>query len=235
MSENTYLQLKSGLIENITRGDYKPNDRLPSQRELSKQYNLSHMSVRRAINELITEGVIYAHAGKGLYVAEPKLQAELGPLYSFTEDMALRGMKASSRILNAGIISASTMLANTLHVVVGTPLIQLRRLRLADDEPMAIQTAYLPHARCPNLLQHDLEHESLFAILRQHYGLRIDDAQTAAEAELAGDEEATLMNLTLPAALLVTEQVTFLEGGDPIEYTRTVYRADRYRLRIGKI
>ena len=101
--EKTYLQLKEDLIAEIMRGTYQPHERLPSQRELGERYDLSHMTVRRAINELIREGVIYARQGKGLYVAEPKVQAELGPLYGFTEDMMLRGMKASSRTLDARI------------------------------------------------------------------------------------------------------------------------------------
>lgn len=234
MNENTYLQLKEDLIAEIMRGAYKPHDRLPSQRELGEEYGLSHMTVRRAINELISEGVIYARQGKGLFVAEPKQEAELGPLYSFTEDMALRGMKASSRVLEAGIVSASTMLAHTLQVVIGAPLVLLERLRLADNEPMAIQTAYLPQALCPGLLEHDLDNGSLYQLLRGHYHLNLADSQTAAGADLASEKEAELLRLTLPAALLVTEQITYLDSGKPIEFVRSVYRGDRYRLRTGK-
>lgn len=234
MSENTYLQLKEDLIAEIMRGAYKPHDRLPSQRELGEEYGLSHMTVRRAINELISEGVIYARQGRGLFVAEPKQEAELGPQYSFTEDMAMRGMKASSRVLEASIISASTMLANTLQVVIGAPLFYLQRLRLADGEPMAIQTAYLPQARCPGLLEHDLNDRSLYQLLRTHYQLNMVDSQTAVGADLASETEAELLRLRLPAALLVTEQITYLDNGKPIEFVRSVYRGDRYRLRTGK-
>ena len=234
MSENTYLQLKEDLIAEIVRGAYKPHDRLPSQRELGEEYGLSHMTVRRAINELISEGVIYAQQGRGLFVAEPKQEAELGPLYSFTEDMALRGMKASSRVLEASIVSASTMLANTLQVVIGAPLFYLQRLRLADDEPMALQTAYLPQARCPGLLEHDLNDRSLYQLLRTHYQLNLADSQTAVGADLASETEAERLRLRLPAALLVTEQITYLDNGKPIEFVRSVYRGDRYRLQTGK-
>lgn len=234
MNEKTYLQLKENLIAEIVRGTYKPHERLPSQRELGEEYSLSHMTVRRAINELIQEGVIYAKQGQGLYVAEPKVQAELGPLYSFTEDMRLRGMKASSRTLQARITTASTMLAHTLQVVVGAPLVHFHRLRLADGMPMALQTIYLPHALCPDLLEHDLEKGSLYEILRLHYGLHLESAESAAVADLASEEEAALLQLTTPAALLVTEQLTYLDSGVPIEFARSIYRADRYRLQIVK-
>lgn len=234
MNEKTYLQLKEELIAEIMHGTYKPHQRLPSQRELGEEYGLSHMTVRRAINELIREGVIYAEQGRGLYVAEQKQQAELGPLYGFTEDMMLRGMKASSQTLQARMITASTMLAHTLQVVVGAPLIHFHRLRLADDEPMALQIIYLPHALCPGLLEHDLEKGSLYEILRLQYGLQLASAESAASADLASEEEAVLLKLTMPAALLVTEQITYLDNGMPVEYARSVYRGDRYRLQIVK-
>src|SRR5690606_10887842 len=108
---------------------------------------------RRAINELIQEGTIYGRQGSGLFVAEPKRDAELGPLISFTEDMRLRGMTALSKLLDARLVSASTSLANMLGVVVGHPLVFIRRLRLADNEPMAIQSTFLPSSMVPGLLE----------------------------------------------------------------------------------
>src|SRR5690606_30941928 len=109
-------------------------------------------------------------------------------------------------------------------VVVGQPLVCLRRLRLADNEPMAIQTAYLPSLLCPGLLDLDLNNASLYAVLHSHYGLRIDDSESAAGADMTTEEEATLLGVTHPAALLVTEQITFLDTGAPIEFVRSLYR-----------
>jgi GntR family transcriptional regulator len=234
MRIKTYLQVKEDIIANILNGNYKPYDRLPSQRALAEEYGLSHMTIRRAINELKREGFIHAQQGRGLFVAEPKQEAELGPLLGFTEDMALRGMKASSQVLEAKIVNASTILAHTLKVVVGTPLVHLKRLRLADNEPMAIQSTYLPHALCPGLLKHNLETRSLFSVLRDDYALHLADSENAVSAELASAEEAELLKLIPPAALLVTEQITYIDGGQPIEYVRSQYRGDRYRMRIGR-
>lgn len=232
MSAKTYLQLKEDLAAAILKETYKPHQRLPSQRKLGEDYGLSHMTVRRAINELIREGMIYARQGHGLFVADRRQQAELGPLYGFTEDMTLRGMNASSHTLEASMVAASTMLAHTLRVVVGAPLVYLHRLRLADDEPMAIQSVYLPHALVPDLLDYDLENRSLYEILRLRYGLRLSSAESAAGAELATADEAARLKLTLPAALLVTEQVSYLDNGQPVEFARSVYRGDRYRFQI---
>lgn len=230
MSEHPYLKLKDEIIAGIASGAYKPHSKLPSQRDLGDDFGLSHMTVRRAINELIQEGLIYARQGSGLFVAEPKRDAELGPLIGFTEDMKLRGMAASSRLLDRRIVSASTMLATTLRVVVGQPLVFLRRLRFADNEPMGIQSTFLPASLVPGLLDIELENISLYELLRTRFAVRMVDAQTSASAELASEEEAELLQLPLPAALLVTEQVTFIEGGQPIEFARSLYRGDRYRL-----
>ena len=232
MAEHPYLRLKEGIIAGVAEGRFAPHTRLPSQRELREDYGVSHMTVRRAINELIREGVIYARQGSGLFVAESKADAELGPLIGFTEDMRLRGMTASSRVLERRIIAASTILANALEIRVGQPLLLLRRLRLADGEPMAVQNAFLPSLRFPGLLDHDLDDVSLYEILRDTYGVRLTHADSAAGAELASVEDAALLNLVPPAPLLVTEQITHGADGQPVEFARSVYRGDRYKLQL---
>jgi GntR family transcriptional regulator len=192
---------------------------------------MSHMTVRRAIGELLHEGVIYAIPGKGLYVTEPKQDAE--PLLrGFTEDMTQRGMVASSQVLAAEVVGASTVLSSALGVPIGTALVYLRRLRLADGAPVAVQGSYLPQMLCPRLLEHDLGHNSLFDLLRNVYRLRLVDGTTTVEAALADAEHAKLLGLHLPAPLLIVEQLTYLDSGQAIEFVRTAYRADRYRMRV---
>jgi GntR family transcriptional regulator len=227
-----YAQLKESLIAAIERGEHAPGGQIPSQRILCERYGMSHMTVRRAINDLLNEGVIYGIPGKGLYVTERKQDAEAGPLIGFTEDMAQRGMVASSQVLAAEIVGASTVLASALGVEVGAPLVHLRRLRLADGEPMALQGSYLPHTLCPGLLAHDLVSRSLFGLLRGEYDLTLVDGTTTVEAALAGEEQARLLGLQPAAPLLIVEQLTRLDTGQAIEFVRTAYRADRYRLRV---
>ena len=226
-----YAQLKEQIIDAIVRGDLTPGDQIPSQRALCEDYRMSHMTVRHAINELLHEGVIYAIPGKGLYVTEPKQDAE-PPLRGFTEDMSQRGMLASSQVLAAEVVGASTVLSSALSVPIGTALVYLRRLRLADGAPMAVQGSYLPQALCPGLLEHDLGRGSLFDLLRNVYRLRLADGTTVVEAALADAEHAKLLGLRVPAPLLVVEQLNYLESGQAIEFVRSAYRADRYRLRL---
>jgi GntR family transcriptional regulator len=225
-----YAQLKQSILELIAQGTYGIGDQLPSQRELIDEYGVSHMTVRRAINELIQEGVIHAIPGKGTFVRDPKQQAEAIPLRGFTEEMEKRGLKASSRLLAAESIFASAMLSRIFGTSVGEPLFYLRRLRLGDEEPIAVQSAYLRAAYCPGLLSYDLEQRSLYEILHRDYGLTFSRGSFSFEAVLADEEMAALLGGSLPLALLVSEQLTFIENEIPIEFVRSAYRGDRYRI-----
>jgi GntR family transcriptional regulator len=227
-----YEQLKESLVADIARGALAPGDQIPSQRALGERHGMSHMTVRRALNELIADKVLTAIPGKGLFVAEPKAEAEAGRLVGFTEDMARRGWHASSRVVSAALVSASPILASGLGVSLGDPLVYLYRLRLVDGEPMALQSCFLPHARCPGLLEHDFAQQSLFAVLRTTYGLRLASSHAMVEAALATDQQAALLGMELPAPILVTEQITLLDDGTPIEFVRSQYRGDRYRLSL---
>jgi GntR family transcriptional regulator len=229
-----YAQLKEAWIAAIAEGEYSPGDRLPSQRALAEKYNASHMTVRRAINELIHEGVIYAIGGKGIYVAEQKQDAAVEPLMGFTEYMGHRGMAASTRVLQAELQPASTVVSRALDVEVGTPLVYLRRLRLADDLPVGIQSSYLPHDLCPGLLARDFKQGSLFTTLREDYNLRLTHYSVVIEAGVADEEQASLLGITVRDAVpvLIDEQITYSDNGRPVEFVRSIYRGDRFRLRL---
>lgn len=232
MAAPLHIRLKEDVITAIRTGSYPPGSQLPSQRELGVQYAASHMTVRRAIDELLHEGVITSIPGRGLFAAVPRQQAETSPLLSFSADMRQRGLTPSSVLLDAQITSASTVIGQVLRVAVGTAIIYLRRLRQADCEPIAVQTAYLPATYCPELLDEDLTNGSLFELLRQNYGLQLAASDSTVTCALADAETAELLGLTLPAAVLVTEQLTLLEDGTPIEFVRSSYRGDRYEIRL---
>jgi GntR family transcriptional regulator len=227
-----YAQLKEALIAAIQRGELAPGDQLPSQSKLREQYRMSHMTVRRAINELISEGVIYSIPGKGSYVAERKLPSMSGALVGFYEHMRRINKVPSNRLLEAKIVSASTILASRLGIESGLPLVYIRRLRLVDGIPMSIAMSYLPHFLCPGLLTHDLVNGSLFAILRDVYGLSMAASRSTIGAALANEEQAQLLEIARPAALITEEQVTYLGSGQAIEFSRSVIRGDRYCVQL---
>jgi len=230
--QSLHSQLKEALIAMISNEALKPGDQLPTQKELGIQYEMSHMTVRRALDELIKEGVISSVQGKGLYVTSQTLATDIGYLVSFDEQILRLGMKPTKRVLCGEIIPASTVLAQMLKVDVGIPLVSLERLLLANETPVAIIIAYLPHHLCPGLLSHDLEKGSMFGILRQVYGLQLSGAVSIVQTVLANKKQANLLQIQRPTALLSREQQTYLSDGKIIEFSRSFMRGDNYHIRV---
>ena len=225
-----YAQLHDLLRERVLSGELPANSQLPSERELCRTYGVSRITVRRAMAQLLSDGLICTQVGKGTYVAQARLQEELRPLSSFTEDMRRRGLVPTSHVLGQGVMRADALQAAILRVPEGTEVIALRRLRLANDVPIALQLSWLPHQLCPGLLRHDLAQRSLYDVLAREYHLRLTRAETDIEAALADAEEAKLLQLARPAAVLISRQTTYLESEAVIEFTRSVFRGDRYVL-----
>jgi GntR family transcriptional regulator len=225
-----YAQLKAAIIDKIRNGALKPGARIASQRDLSEEFAMSHMTVRRALNELLNAGIIYTIPGKGMYVSSEKVEAESSPFVSFSDEMQRRGLQSSSKVIEATVVVTNMALAQIFKLEIGSQLYLLHRLRLADGEAIALQKAYLPYARFPELLKHDFSVESLYTVLRQDYGVAFTRSTYAIEAALAEEWEAKQLKLSLPSALLITEQITEEEDGTVIEHARSIYRADRYKM-----
>lgn len=225
--EPLYIRLKETIIRDIETGELKPGDRLLSQRELCLKFEMSHMTVRRAIDDLIAEGVIFAIPGKGLYVSSKKHPAET-TMIGFSGEMTTRGYTVSSRILDKGLIPASTVIARALDIQAGSELAFLYRLRLVNNEPISIQYSYLVHRHCPGILDLIHENTSLYSVLREAYRIELVNILTTVESTLAQKNQADLLGLQLPAALMIIEQINNREGRQAVEYSRLAYRGDRY-------
>jgi GntR family transcriptional regulator len=223
-------KLKEILRQQIVTNQLSAHERLPSERELCDQYNISRTTVRRALADLLNEGLIYTTVGKGTYVAAPQMKEQLQPLSSFTEDITRRGLQPSSRLLRAEVQNANDEQAARLCLPRGAEVVSLYRLRLADGKPIALQLTWLPHHLCPDLLRFDMAQQSLYYILRVEYLLKLARADTTIMAALAYAEECRLLLLSPPAAVLISQQSTYLENDTLIEYTHSVFRGDRYKL-----
>lgn len=224
-----YAQLRDTLRADLLAGRLRAHEQLPSERELCARFHVSRMTVRQALLDLAREGLIYSRAGKGTFASDPKIDQQLKTLSGFSQDMRSRGSVPSSRVLEAKTERADVRLARILKLSPGDKVIVLTRVRLSDSIPLAIETAHLPHALCPHLLRHDFARESLYAVLEREYGYRLTRAEQTIEAALARPREAALLQLTLPAPVLVMERLTYTDQGVLIEYVHSIYRGDRYK------
>lgn len=226
-----YLQIKQLIISEINSGRLQPDQRLPSERELSEQFQVGRMTVRQALNELLHEGKIYTRMGKGTFVLSPKIDQQLRALTGFSQDVCIRGKQPSSRVLVAKVVPASPVVANALRILPGAEVTLLTRLRLSDGLPLALESAHLPFAPFPNLLSHNFAIESLYHVLKVDYGVTLVHAEQTIEAALATPDEIALLSLIPPAAVLRMERLTFNQDGQPVEYVPSTYRGDRYKFR----
>lgn len=223
-----YMQLKRLLEHQVIDGSLPPHSRVPSERELSEQYAISRMTARQALAELIQDGRLYTSAGKGTFVAEPKIQQSLQALTSFSEEMRARGLRPTTQLIRREKLPATATTAACLRVSEGTPVVCIERLRLADAEPMALETACLSFTGAERLLRLDLD-GSLYDVLQAQFGLVPAEAVQEFEALLAQPRERTLLHLPEGAPVLKLKRTTFDDQSRPFEYVQSVYRSDRYR------
>jgi GntR family transcriptional regulator len=225
-----HVQLANVLREQVLNHQLQPEERLPSERELCEMYGISRITVRQALNTLTQEGLVYSTAGKGTFIAGSALDEELQPLSSFTQDMERRGMRSTSHVLDTSIFPADDFWADRFKMPRGAEVVYLHRLRLGDGLPVSVQHTYLPHHLCPNLLAVDFSAHSLYDVLGREYHYHLTHSDTLIEAALADFEEADLLKLQMPAAVLISEQSTYLDTGVIIEITRSIFNAERYKL-----
>jgi GntR family transcriptional regulator len=227
-----YIQIKELLQKQIESGQYTVGSRLPSERELARRHDVSRMTARQALRALVQEGVTYSRIGKGTFVSAPKINQEWQALTSFSEDMRQRGIQPGSRVLSTEIRPAGTEIAACLHLAPGTEIIVLKRVRLADDRPLALEMTHLPHRLCPGLLeQHDFARDSLYEVLRREYGWTLAWADQVIETRLPEKSECCALELDEKTPVLNLTRVTFNEQDQPVEFVRSVHRGDQYRLR----
>jgi GntR family transcriptional regulator len=225
-----YHQLYEILRQNIVRGEWQPDDMLPSEVELMERYNVSRITVRQALDELVNEGLIYRQRGRGTFVAHPTVDQALTRIISFTEDMRQRGFTPGTEVLFSGLEPAPPEVAEKLQLEPGVELVRLDRLRLADNEPMSIEESHLVHRTCPGILQHDYAANPLREVLEQHYGIRLVRAKQIIRAIAAPRKIADKLSIPVNAPLLYIERISYSQQNIPIEFLRLYHRGDRYVL-----
>jgi GntR family transcriptional regulator len=227
-----YYQIKQDLQDKIINGFFKPNDRIPSEEALAKQYGISRMTARNAVTQLVNEGFLYRVHGKGTFVSKPRVEKSYAPLTGFVEDMRAKGFIPGSKVLSLNKIIPTSKVKKFLEIDGSKKVLEIIRMRYANAEPIVIQKAYIPVGAAPKLIEEDLENNSLYEILEQKYGLDLFKATQRMEAVSATKEQAVMLGLKRGNPLLYIERITCLEDGTPIEYVEMWYRGDRYAFEV---
>lgn len=227
-----YYRLRQLLRAQIQEGKMPPGSPFPTEQELMERYNVSRTTVRQAVLGLVSEGLLYRKQGKGTFVAEPKIEHELGSLTAFTEDMDARGLKASATLISAQLVTLSDLEAARMGMPPNSQAYRIERLRLADGEPMALEVTTWPLELGQRLVEENLNDTGIYALLEDKFGIVLGEADQTIEAAAASAHEAEHLGIRKGAPVLVVERVAHDAAGRAIELGRTTYRADRYSYRI---
>ena len=221
-----YLRVQEQIKAAIGAGNLKPTEALPGERDIAEAFNVSRVTVRKAISGLVEKGLLTQRQGSGTFVAAPPQRVEqpLSRLTSFTEDMRLRGLDASVRWLARSVTLASPDEAMRLSLSPSDTVSRLRRLRLANNVPMAIESATVPtrFLADPNLVE-----ASLYDALKLNGALPVRALQRLRAANLSPDD-AALLDVSPGAAALAIDRISYLDNGTPVEFTQSFYRGDAY-------
>ena len=230
-----YLQLRKSIEDAVTRGLIGPGDALPSERDIAIKADMSRVTVRKAVQDLVKSGILVQRHGSGTFVASrlERVEQSLSRLTSFTEDMARRGMNVRSEWLDRGLYAPSPEEMMVLGLSSDDMVARVARLRIANDTPLAIERASLSAIILPEAAAIG---SSLYAALEADGNRPVRAVQRISAANL-GQADAKLLDVAPASASLRIERISYLASGKVIEFTRSIYRGDAYdfvaELRLG--
>ena len=211
------------LVESyIIDNKLKPGDRLPSERDMCRMWDLNRTTLRNAIQRLVSDGMLYCRMGSGTYVSKPKLERNLQAVIGFSEAAVEAGRVPSSKLVFSGVIEADKSTTRRLRVPLGTKVFELCRVRSIDGETVSVETTHLSVSRFPDLLDHDFSTESLFKIISEEYGVNIDSGEEKVSVTTLDDQEALLLGHPEGEPAFFQSGVIYDEEGVPIEYFKNV-------------
>lgn len=221
-----YYVVKGYLAEMLAR--LGPGEPLPAERALAEAFSTSRTTIRQALQELTIEGRLVRLQGRGTFASLPKMAQPL-QLTSYTEDMRRQGLASRSKLLSVGSVRADEELARRLDVHPRAKVLRVERLRMASDEPMAIETTHLDGSRFPGLAKRLEGSVSLYALLATEYDVHLAQAEETIETVPAPPKEAELLETTVGYPMLLLSRHSRDTSGRPVEFALSFYRGDRYK------
>ncbi len=223
-----YIRIRELLRQRVLNGTYAPGTRIPSEPSLAREFGVSRGTVERAIRGLVEEGLLVREQGRGTFVAYPALESSHFRLSTFAEEAVRMGWTPKTRLVRAHVIPADEEIAGVLNISPGTEVIEVVRVHFADNEPIVYEVRHLEHALCPQLLEEDLEKESVHELLLYKYHIPLVRARFTIHAIALEGEVAKLLGVAEGSPGFAVERITFRTGSQPAVRMRQLWRGDKF-------
>jgi GntR family transcriptional regulator len=221
-----YSRVETVLAREIINGGLKVGDQLPTEDDLIARFEVSRITVRRAIQNLVSRGLVEIRRGKGTFVAAPKITQELSELSGFVEDMHALGRKPTARVLGKEIVTADATVASQLALTRGERVVRIRRVRLADAIPLSFDETFLPLEIGKKIITNNLKVEPIFSLLERKYDVPLTEAEYKLDAVAAETEVAAALKVKQGSPIFRIERTSYSRGSCPVDYERLHYRGD---------
>ena len=230
LNKPLYSRIQEYLADLILTGKLAPDSKIQSERDFSEDLGVSRMTVRRAITELVNEGLLERKHGSGTYVARPKITYEAGELANHIEAMHKRNLSTTSQLLEFGQVVASKRLAEYLTLQIGDPIYRICILRLANRVPVVLERVFVPCVRCPGLEEWNLEKTHIHDLLTDVYRIEPGRISQTVEAVVAADAVAQQLRVEEGFPLLMLSRITFESSQEPVVFSQDFLRGDYARI-----
>ena len=226
-----YVRIQEYIAELILSGKLTPETKIQSEREFSDDLGVSRMTVRKALTELVNEGLLERRHGSGTYVAKPKVTYESHEMVNYIQAMQTRNIATTSQLLEFDEIVASRRLAETLQIEIGNPIFRIILLRFANRVPVVLERIFFPCVRFPDLQEWDLEKSSFIDLLTGVYKNKLGPISQTVEAVSATDVIARQLRVDEGSPLLMLVKIIHnRESGEPIVFAQDYLRSDYARI-----
>lgn len=229
MGQPIYIKVKEKIEAEIQ--GFIPNTMIDSERDLAIKYEVSRMTARKAVEELIKEGKLYRKDKVGTFVADGKLHEPVAELVGFTSEITSKGMRPHTKVVEYEVIKADRKLAKQLEIKIGDQVHRLLRLRMADDRPMTLEHTYIPFSVIATI-PHEVIHSSLYAFIDRELNIKIASGKQTVSAIKADEKVSKLLEIPLYNPILYLELTSVLMNGKVLEFVETYANPQNYHVVI---
>lgn len=228
-----YFQLKSLLLDELKSGVHPVDTIIPTEKEISKMFEISRSTVRQAMTQLVQEGWLYRVKSKGTFIARTKIKQDfIKRLETFNEQITRSGYVPSTQLLSLEVVTMPESVASRIGVEPGIKAIYMHRKRCASGEPIVTVETYLPYDSCSFLMEHDMSKESMYNVLSKRDATRICRVTRVLEAVAANSRDAELLEVKRGKPIHFFTTIGYNQMDEPIEFSLARYRGDRNRFEV---